>query len=559
MTRVSGQIEVQSTADEAERDARALAERLCIEFVADLIDRSGCERFVREVPIAHARRHGVLGLNASGNALVVAVSSLDSYEPLDVISRFLGRPVVPLLTLPGALSAAINRAYEEHTGGDDTTGFIEKLHEDVDEVIDPRPRNGNVGGAEDLLDIAGRAPVIQLVNRVLFEAVKAQASDVHIQPYEQRVIVRLRIDGVLFDAFDIPKQRQEEVTSRIKVMGRMNIAEKRVPQDGRATVQVGDRVVDLRISVIPTSYGERAVIRLLDKSARLYELPELGMPPEVLGRFRKLIGVEHGLILVTGPTGSGKSTTLYGALQEINGKEKNILTLEDPIEYQLPGVSQTQVAERKGMTFASGLRSVLRQDPDIIMVGEIRDHETAVMAIQSALTGHLVFSTLHTNDAASAVTRLLDLGIEPYLVASSLVGVLAQRLVRRLCTHCARPLVSEGPAEFARLGIAPDDAIGATIRSAVGCEHCRDTGYRGRVGLFELLAVDESIRGQVNARATASAIKQRASDSGMRTLRDDGVAKVLEGRTTIDEVLRVTMHSSDATNVDTTIDLDTEA
>jgi general secretion pathway protein E len=323
------------------------------------------------------------------------------------------------------------------------------------------------------------------------------------------------------------------------VMGRMNIAEKRLPQDGRATVQVGDRIIDLRIATLPTSFGERVVVRLLDKSTRLYDLRALGMEPDIMSRFRELVHVDHGLILVTGPTGSGKTTTLYAALMEINSREKNILTLEDPIEYQLAGISQTQVSERKGMTFAGGLRSVLRQDPDVIMIGEIRDRETAVMAIQSALTGHLVFSTLHTNDAASAVARLLDLGIEPYLLASSMVGVLAQRLVRRLCPACA----AEAPAgELKRLGGEVNDHAGAP-KAAVGCADCRQTGYRGRLGIFELLLVDDTIRRQIQARATASEIGAAARSSAMRTLRDDGAAKVLAGVTSVDEVLRVTMRS----------------
>ncbi|QNN21544.1 type II secretion system ATPase GspE [Planctomycetales bacterium ZRK34] len=517
---------------------QCLAERLNVAFVEDLSSHEIDPSFIERIPISHARRHGVLGLTREGNTLLVAITSLDSWQKLDVIARTMGCMVRPLVTTPEQLTGAINRAYQSQEGAAES--FIEHLRKDVDQIIDPR-KDGLAAG-EDLLDTAGRAPVIKLINLVLFEAVKAQASDVHVQPYEDRVIVRMRIDGVLFDAFDLPKGRQDEVVSRVKVMGKMNIAEKRLPQDGRTTVQVGDRIIDLRISVIPTSFGERIVIRLLDKSARLYTLPELGMPPEVLNQFREFITVEHGLILVTGPTGSGKSTTLYAALQQINGKEKNILTLEDPIEYQLPGISQTQVSTRKGMTFASGLRSVLRQDPDIIMVGEIRDHETAVMAIQSALTGHLVFSTLHTNDAASAVARLLDLGIEPYLVASSLVAVLAQRLTRRVCDKCAHPIEAD-IADLARIGIAPDDAVDASIRNGVGCDVCRDTGYRGRLGLFELLTINNKVRRLVNARQTAAAIKSQAIESGMRTLRDDGVEKVLAGQTTIDEVLRVTMQA----------------
>ena len=394
---------------------------------------------------------------------------------------------------------------------------------------------------EDLLDTEGRAPIIRLVNHLLFDAVKAGASDVHIQPYEDRVIVRQRIDGVLFDSFEIPKAVQEEVLTRVKVLGKMNIAEKRLPQDGRATVQLGDRTVDLRIASLPTSHNERIVIRLLDKSARLYTLGELGMPPHYLDLFRQLINRDHGMILVTGPTGSGKSTTLYGALQEINSHDLNVLTLEDPIEYQLDGISQTQINEKKGMTFASGMRSVLRQDPDIIMVGEIRDSETAVMAIQASLTGHLVFSTLHTNDAASAVTRLLDLGIEPYLVSSSLVASLAQRLVRQLVAdakHGTRPATIPPPPRAvlqSTKGSRADDLVG--VYRAVGCERCRGTGYRGRVGLFELLVVDDRCRELVQSRGNASQIREAALDAGMHLLATDGMLKVHQGVTTLDEVL----------------------
>jgi general secretion pathway protein E len=294
-------------------------------------------------------------------------------------------------------------------------------------------------------------------------------------------------------------------------------------------VQAGDRAIDLRISTLPTTFGERAVIRLLDKGDRLYAAAEIGMEPHTLERFRRLVTNEHGIILVTGPTGSGKTTTLYAALREVDSKQRNILTLEDPVEYRLSGISQTQISEKKGMTFASGLRSVLRQDPDIIMVGEIRDRETAVMAIQSALTGHLVFSTLHTNDAASAVARLLDLGTEPYLLASSMIGVLAQRLVRRICPQCSARGLS--------------DAIAADERARItkGCENCRGTGFRGRVGIFELLLVDDAVRKQITARGTASEIKAAAVSAGMLTLRDDGMAKVQRGVTTVAEVLRVTM------------------
>ena len=490
--------------------------------------------FLRRFGIAYSRSHRVIGFDSDGE-LIVAVCDFDGYDHLDIIGRALKRPAVPLLSTDSAIERAINTAYA------DRGSQAQEVLDTIDRPSLMREVN-SLASREDLLDTEGRAPIIQLVNHLLFDAVKAGASDVHVQPYEDRVMVRQRIDGVLFDSFEIPKAVQEEVLTRIKVLGRMNIAEKRLPQDGRATVQLGDRVVDLRIASLPTSHNERIVIRLLDKSARLYSLGELGMPDHDLRQFRELIGLDHGMILVTGPTGSGKSTTLYGALQEINSHDLNVLTIEDPIEYQLDGISQTQINEKKGMTFASGMRSVLRQDPDIIMVGEIRDSETAVMGIQASLTGHLVFSTLHTNDAASAVTRLLDLGIEPYLVSSSLVAVLAQRLVRRLCDDCKQvdpsSRVPGRSKVIDELGVAADDLAG--VHRSVGCESCRGTGFRGRVGLFELLVVDDHCRDLVQTRANASQVRAAALDSGMHLLSTDGLLKIHQGVTTLDEVLRVT-------------------
>ena len=510
---------------------RAVATALGVPYIDNLSSYPTASNFVSSIPIAFARQHGVLGLADNDGQLIVALSDPAHWEQLQVVSRTLGKPVSPLFAPPNIIAAAISEAYQQRTG--QAQDFIEKL--DRTEVLDEL---ASIAGREDLLDNASRAPVIKLVNLMLFEAVKSNASDVHIQPYEDRLMISTRIDGVLYDSFTLPKGIQEEVISRVKVMGRMNIAEKRLSQDGRATVEIGERNVDLRIASLPTSYGERVVIRLLDKSTRLYSLPEIGMDERTLIRFRQLITVEHGLILVTGPTGSGKSTTLYSALRQLNSKEKNILTLEDPIEYQLDGISQTQVSEKKGMTFASGLRSVLRQDPDIIMVGEIRDLETATMAIQSSLTGHLVFSTLHTNDAASAVTRLLDLGIEPYLVASSVVGVLAQRLVRRICHDCGKPY-QPNDTELRWLNV-PESAT-SRMRQGAGCAACRQTGYRGRLGTFELLVLDDEVRKLVGSRATASAIKDAGLRSGTRTLRDDGIEKILAGSTTIAEVERVTL------------------
>ena len=529
------------TALNTSTDAAATARRVGVEFVADPAGRGADGDFVRRVPIAFARRNGLIGLHHDDGdgPLAVALSDPRNVEALQVVGRYLNRPVTPVLSPPDAVNAAIDAAYGGQTG--QAQALLDRL--DVPRRDDVLAAVRDLAGREDLLDVASRAPTIQLVNLILFEAVQARASDVHVQPTEHDLTVRMRIDGVLYDLFTLPKAIQEEVVSRLKVMGRMNIAEKRLPQDGRAGVQIGERNVDLRIASLPTSFGERVVVRLLDKDRRLARLGDLGMAAAELRRFRQLVNSEHGIVLVTGPTGSGKTTTLYAALREIDRTRRNVLTLEDPIEYQLEGVSQTQVSEKKGMTFAGGLRSVLRQDPDIIMVGEIRDRETAVMAIQSALTGHLVFSTLHTNDAASAVTRLLDLGIEPYLLASSLSGVLAQRLVRRVCPECGEA-TGESLRELEHLGVGGDHIQFSTARRGSGCPACRGTGYRGRLGLFELLTVDEPVRRQILARAAAEDVKSAATAGGMRTLHEDGVAKVLDGATTVEELTRVTMEGS---------------
>ncbi len=523
-------------ARQAEVDAAdiavATAEALGVPFAEDLSHRPVSGEFIEAVPIAFARRHGLIGLAAANGAMPVAIADLAQWPNLQALGKVLRRRIEPLFAPRAEILRTINAAYQQQSGR--AQQVIEQL--DGGEVMRELQQ---AAGREDLLDVASRAPVIKLVNLLLLEAVKRRASDVHVQPYEDRLVVRFRVDGVLHDVFQPPRALQAEVISRIKVMGGMNIAEHRLAQDGRATVEVGDRVVDLRISTLPTSFGERAVIRLLDKSIRLYELAELGMPAGALEAFGGLIHTDHGIILVTGPTGSGKSTTLYAALQEINVQALNIITLEDPIEYRLEGISQTQVSDRKGMTFAGGLRYVLRQDPDIIMIGEIRDAETARMAIQSALTGHLVFSTLHTNDAAGAVARMLDLGVEPYLLASSLLGVLAQRLLRRICPDC-REEHQPTDADRRRWNLDDGRVLPERLYRGAGCPACLETGYRERVGIFELLALNEPIRELILHRGKASSVKIEAVANGMTTLRVDGVAKAAEGITTMDEVARVT-------------------
>lgn len=511
----------------AEVQQRAWSEVLNVPWTDDLRERRVALSFVEQFPIRFARQHAVVAFT-TGEAdnqtdpLEVAISSIAAWPVLDIVRRHLRRRVMPLFAPEDRILTAINAAYQQRDGQAHTAMGLLDGHGTAESTT--------FTIQEDLLDAVNKPPVIRLVNSVLYEAIQARASDVHIQPQEREVVARQRIDGVLFDSLRIPKSHQEEVISRLKILGGMNIAEKRLPQDGRATVEFGDRLVDLRIATLPTSFGERVVIRFLDKNAQLYTLDELGMSGPSGGELKALIKRDHGILLVTGPTGSGKSTTLYAALQEINSKVLNVITLEDPIEYQLEGISQTQINQKKGLTFAKGLRHVLRQDPDIIMVGEIRDQETAEMAIQSALTGHLVFSTLHTNDAASAVTRLLDLGIEPYLTASSVLAVLAQRLVRKLCRHCKRQVQE----------MRGDGTPTGTRFEAVGCPACRRTGYQGRVGIFELLVVNDTVRELIQTRANAQAIRSQAMQDGMTLLYADGIRKVEEGVTTLDEVVRVT-------------------
>ncbi len=511
--------------------ARATAETLGLPFAEKLAHLPVSHSFLQAVPIAYARRHGLIGLAGENGDVSVALADLAQWPHLQTLGKILDKRVRPILAPREEILRTINAAYQQQAGQ------TEQVIQELDGEALRTDLLSAAAGTEDLLDVAARAPVIKLVNLTLLEAIKRRASDVHVQPTEDRLIIRFRVDGVLYDVLEPPKALQEEIISRIKVMGGMNIAERRLAQDGRATAEVGDRVVDLRIATLPTSFGERAVIRLLDKSARLYKLADLGMPDNVLRTFRSLIARDHGIILVTGPTGSGKSTTLYAALQEISAQEYNILTLEDPIEYRLEGISQTQVNEKKGMTFASGLRHVLRQDPDIIMVGEIRDGETARMAIQSALTGHLVFSTLHTNDAAGAVSRMLDLGVEPYLLASCLLGVQAQRLVRRICPKCIRPHQPTA-AELESWHLGDKETRPEKLFIGQGCPECLNTGYRERLGIFELLTIDEEIRELILKRSKSSSIKSAGLAANMTTLRADGLAKAAAGVTTMEEVAR---------------------
>ena len=509
----------------------AFAKALGVEFRAELSKASVPREFLEKVPIAFARGHNCAAIGRHSSAFLVAISDPADIFSLDNVALTLGAPALAVLAPRSEVAGLIDRAYHEK-------------RDIVEEAIDELGAEGLIDSAalasrsEDVLDVAHKPPIIRLVNLIMSRALRQRASDIHLQPYEDRLQVRYRIDGILYDRLVIPKSVQEAVISRVKVMGRMDIAEKRLPQDGRASVKVADREVDLRISSVPTAHGERIVLRLLDKGARAYGLEELGLSHSDLVRFEKLINYPHGIVLVTGPTGSGKSTTLYAALGELNRSEKNVITIEDPIEYQLRGVSQIQVGG-KGLTFATGLRHVLRQDPDVIMVGEIRDDETARISVQAALTGHLVFSTLHTNDAAGSITRLLDIGVEPYLAASSVLAVMAQRLVRTICPSCREAYRPETEA-LSEIGLTPADLPEGVVYRGKGCGECMDTGYWGRTGMYELLMVDEAVRQRILERQSASIIKAEAIRRGLVTLRADGANKVARGLTTIDEVMRQT-------------------
>jgi general secretion pathway protein E len=512
----------------------ALSEQLGLPFWRKL-EEVGIEHIpVSKVPIAFYRQQKVFPIAFTDGGLKVAVSDPLNLQPLDDLAVFLGAPVEPVISSERELMAAINRYFDRETGS--TEQVMQDIEgEDLGAIAD------EIEETDDLLDLASEAPVIRLVNSILTQAVRARASDVHIEPFERELKVRYRIDGLLYNTLTPPRRLQAAISSRIKVMANLNIAERRLPQDGRIRIRVGEKDVDIRVSVVPTAYGERIVLRLLDKTSVLLGLEEIGMGEEAYVKYSRLIKRSNGIILVTGPTGSGKTTTLYGTLNKINAPELNIITIEDPIEYQLNGIGQIQVNPRIDLTFANGLRSILRQDPDIIMVGEIRDRETAEIAIQASLTGHLVFSTLHTNDASGAVTRLLDMGVEAFLVSSSVLAIVAQRLVRVICKDC-RESFRPDPSLVKEIGLdrASETPFEGFFYRGKGCPVCFQTGFRGRSGIYELLVIDDNIRSLIMSGADSSVIKRKAVEQGMTTLLRDGLLKIVKGVTTVDEVLRVT-------------------
>jgi general secretion pathway protein E len=483
--------------------------------------------------VSYLKQKNALPVRNGEDGILIAINDPFDYETIDYITQTLGKSFIETILVPeNEIGKAINKAFEEgpHTA--------EQVLRDIDEEDSDRIF-AEIEQTTDLLEDTSEAPVIKFVNLMFSRAAKNRASDIHIEPYQHDLKIRFRVDGLLYEKFNPPKRLHPSITSRIKVMAGLNIAEKRMPQDGRIEIKVGDRNIDIRVSTLPTVYGERVVLRLLDKSSKMFALDELGIPPEHLNSIKELITLSHGIILVTGPTGSGKTTTLYAALSEINTPEKNIITIEDPVEYQIDGIGQVHVNRKVGLTFADGLRTIVRQDPDVILVGEIRDRETAEIAIQAALTGHLVFSTLHTNDAASAVTRMIDMGIEPFLITSAVLAIIAQRLVRTVCSNCKRP--AEITNEFMKeLNVSEKDLENANVIIGGGCEACMETGYYGRTGIYEIMRVNESLKTSILSTSDANVIKQIAVEDGMRTLRQDGSDKVIRGISTTEEILRVT-------------------
>ena len=504
----------------------AVAERLGLEFVPK-IERDIAPGLLTLVPSEFAMRHQVLPLREEDHTLVIAVANPFDVTVLDDLRLLTNRDVRPVVAVPRQISEGIENSY------------MEKMFRDIDDLQTEDVADEDLEIA-DLQKMAREALVIKLVNLILHQAIQERASDVHIEPLEKQLRVRYRIDGVLHEASSPPRHLHAAIVSRIKIMSDMDIAERRLPQDGRVRIRLGSRMIDLRVSSLPTLHGESVVIRLLDRTGGLMRLTDLGMQQDNFAQFRRLITRPHGIILVTGPTGSGKTTTLYAALHEVYTPEKKIITIEEPVEYELAGANQIAVRPEIGLTFATGLRHIVRQDPDIIMVGEIRDRETADISIHAALTGHLVFSTVHTNDAATAITRLIDLGLEPYLINATLEGIVAQRLVRRICPNC-REEYEPTPEAVLSLGLRPEEVKGKKFYRGRGCDRCNNIGYYGRMGIFEILVMNDELREMMLQDASTQELRTASRKFGCRALRESGLLAIYDGLTTIEEVARVTL------------------
>jgi len=521
--------------------SHALAQQWNLGYLDTIQNNQLDTTLIEGLSLAFLKKQRVLPVRLDQQHLAVALADPLNLTGYDAVLNHIGHYAPRLVSPPTEIDQAISRCFYHDVKNEKKTAPTN--HQKKTTVQNLADANLQSTRRDDLLNIANQPPIVKLVNTILFKAVNARASDIHLEPYENEVKVRLRVDGVLHDILSPPPHHVPALISRLKIMADLNIAERRLPQDGQTRIRIGEKQLDVRVSTIPTAGGERVVLRLLDKAGPGLSIDSLGFDTNVRQRFTSLIENPHGIILLTGPTGSGKTSSLYCAINQLNDHQRNILTVEDPIEYELPAVGQMQVKPKIDLTFANCLRHILRQDPDVIMVGEIRDAETADIAVHASLTGHLVLSTLHTNDAASAVTRLIDMGIEPYLLSSSLIAVMAQRLVRLICPDCKTPCkIEPNLVQQIAAPISPQIANGQFYVGA-GCESCLNTGYFGRTGLFELLEVDETIRELIARRAAAHTIKQAAISHNMRTLRDDGLRQARAGKTTLEEVLRVTRDS----------------
>ncbi|AFM14755.1 type II secretion system ATPase GspE [Turneriella parva] len=522
----------------SEEDAlKALSKQYEMEF-AEKLEPKNIEQLTDKVPLKFVQKYRVVPYFIEDREIRIAMTDPSILHPLDEFRLlFLGYDVKPVLTRESEILRVIHNVYEAKSRAEDTDLGMSDGLELLDDIQD----------LHDSTELANQAPIIKLVNMILSNAVNEKASDIHFEPQEKDFIIRFRIDGILHKMMAPPKSVQNGVISRVKIMANLNIAENRLPQDGRIRLRFSGNDIDIRVSSLPTQHGERLVLRLLNRTASKYELASIGFEKDTYDLFVETINQPNGIVLITGPTGSGKTTTLYAALTRLNSSERNIITVEDPIEYQIDGIGQVQARPKIGFTFAEGLRSILRQDPDVIMVGEIRDEETARIAIQSSLTGHLVFSTLHTNDAPSAVTRLIDMGIEPFLVTSTCRGIMAQRLVRRLCTHCKKPktvnvkdLTSLGLSYISNKKKATAPTGKVKIFEPNGCKECMNTGYRGRMGVYEFMPLTAKLRELVLARVSLDELKDEAIREGMVTLRNAALRQVILGITSLDEAMRIT-------------------
>lgn len=491
---------------------------------------------IKLVPAEIAQKHMVIPINRKGSVLTVAMADPSNIFAIDDIKFLSGFKVEPVVAAETSIKNAINKHY-------DSAGLVKDILQGYDDREVATVEEGDEGpDVGDLQRATEDAPVVKLVNLILSDAIKKGASDIHIEPYEKSFRVRYRIDGVLYDTMQPPMKLRAAIISRAKIMAQLDIAERRLPQDGRIKIRMGQKEIDFRVSTLPTIFGEKVVMRLLDKSNLQLDMSSLGFDPQALQLFEKAILAPHGMVLVTGPTGSGKTTTLYSGLHRLNTVETNIMTAEDPVEYNLAGVNQVQMKAEIGLNFAAALRAFLRQDPDIIMVGEIRDYETAEIAIKAALTGHLVLSTLHTNDAPSTVSRLINMGVEPFLVAASTNMILAQRLARKICNSCKEEITVPRQA-LVDVGFAPDESKGLSCYQGKGCMECNDTGYRGRVALYEVMPITEDIKDAILQGASVNEMKELGRKHGMKTLREAGLQKIREGMTTIPEIMRVSSHN----------------